>query len=242
MLILYEKYDEVFKYITHPRIKLNRYKISNYGNVFSVKHNKIMKPRIDKNGYYRIGLRCSDGSKYLIGVHRLVAWEFCDGYDESKGRTIPNHKDSDPSNNYFLNLEWVTSSENSLYGFTYGNRKARKGELSNLCKYTDKEIHKVCKLLQDGYSRKYVSRITGINLNYLTDIISGKKRKNISSKYNLPKQRVVLFKGFDDDTKNKILKYINSGYKPKEICKKLNIEYNKQHKTAITNLRKKINK
>ena len=242
MLILYDKYDEEFKTVTCPGIKKNMYKISNYGRVISIRHNKIMRYRIDKNGYHRISLMRDDGTKYRIGIHRLVAWEFCDGYDEKSEKTIPNHKDSDPSNNYFLNLEWVDSSYNSKYAYIYGNRKARKGEESNFSKYKECQIEKVCELLENGYSRKYASKITGVSKSYITDIVSGKKWYHVRKKYNLPKQREIKFKGFDSKTKQKILNYIKDGYKPKEICMIMNIQYTKTHKIAITNLRKKINK
>jgi hypothetical protein len=245
MLFIFTPIDkEVFKVITHPRIQQDMYLISNFGRVYSMHRRKFLKPRIDKDGYYRIGLRANSEKykKTIIGIHRLVAWEFCDGYDEEIGKIIPNHLNSDPSDNHFNNLEWCTKSENAAYSYSnYGYHKVRCGEKSNFSIYTEYDIRKVCELAEKGFSRKDISKITGVNKHYIGDIFRGKKWKHITKDYNLPKsKRIISFKGFSDSDKKKILKLLKKGYKPKEICNKLNIEYNKTHKIAITNLRKKL--
>ena len=240
MSYLSSKPFEHFIYVSYPGIKERRYMIGDHGSVYSPKYDKFIKPRIDKDGYYRVKLRCSNGKSILIGVHRLVAWEFCDGYDEKSGKTIPNHLDSCPSNNYYKNLEWVTGSENCLYAYRMGRRHPRIGEDSNWAKYTEKQIHEACYLKSTGISNKVISERLGINRNYLSDIFCGKKWLHVSRKYKLPKPRAVNFKGFDVSTTEKVLKFLRIGLKPKEICKKLNIPYNNEHKNAITNLRKKL--
>ena len=85
------------------------YFISNFGRVFSKKSNKVMKNRVvSKNGYQQITL---DNSQLL--VHRLVAQAFIPNPDN-----LPcvNHKDENPGNNDFRNLEWCTYKYNSNYG------------------------------------------------------------------------------------------------------------------------------
>ena len=44
-------------------IKNGYYKIDEKGNIFSNQINKIMKPKISKDGYYTIGLRTNDNVK-----------------------------------------------------------------------------------------------------------------------------------------------------------------------------------
>ena len=59
------------------------YQVSNLGRVKSLHHNKekILKNRLGANGYYSVALNKNGKIKYL-GVHRLVAIAFVDGYKE----------------------------------------------------------------------------------------------------------------------------------------------------------------
>ena len=94
------------------------YFISNFGRVFSKKSNKVMKNRVvSKNGYQQITL---DNSQLL--VHRLVAQAFI---PNPNNLPCVNHKDENPGNNDFRNLEWCTYKYNSNYG-TNPSRRSKK--------------------------------------------------------------------------------------------------------------------
>ena len=94
------------------------YFISNFGRVFSKKSNKVMKNRVvSKNGYQQITL---DNSQLL--VHRLVAQAFI---PNPNNLPCVNHKDENPGNNDFRNLEWCTYKYNSNYG-TNPSRHSKK--------------------------------------------------------------------------------------------------------------------
>ena len=94
------------------------YFISNFGRVFSKKSNKIMKNRVvSKNGYQQITL---DNSQLL--VHRLVAQAFIPNPDNL---SCVNHKDENPGNNDFRNLEWCTYKYNSNYGTNPGRHSKK---------------------------------------------------------------------------------------------------------------------
>ena len=94
------------------------YFISNFGRVFSKKSNKVMKNRVvSKNGYQQITL---DNSQLL--VHRLVAQAFI---HNPNNLPCVNHKDENPGNNDFRNLEWCTYKYNSNYG-TNPSRHSKK--------------------------------------------------------------------------------------------------------------------
>jgi len=71
----------------------------------------ILKPHLC-NGYYCVPLYDGVQNK-TIGIHRLVAKYFCDGY--KKGLVV-NHKDENRLNNRSDNLEWCTIRYNSTYG------------------------------------------------------------------------------------------------------------------------------
>ena len=93
-------------------IKNGYYKIDEEGNIFSNQTNKIMKPKVSKDGYYTIGLRTNDGTKKFFRIHRLVAKIFI---DNPLNKDIVNHIDGNKLNNHVSNLEWCTLSENQLH-------------------------------------------------------------------------------------------------------------------------------
>lgn len=97
------------------------YEVSSLGNVRSIErinannqktYSKIKNIRKDRYGRLRTMLS-KDGVKKTIPIHRLVAMAFVDGYFE--GATV-NHKDENPCNNYYKNLEWMTKGDNNRYG------------------------------------------------------------------------------------------------------------------------------
>ena len=57
-----------------------------------------------------------------ISIHRLVANAFVSNPDPIS-KTDINHKDGNKLNNNFLNLEWVTKSENMIHAFSTGLNK-----------------------------------------------------------------------------------------------------------------------
>ena len=97
------------------------YQVSNYGRIKSLErittnnhkvYEKILKTRIDKDGYKIISLRINNKLKDFK-VHRLVAFMFL---DNPKKYTQVNHKDENKQNNYYKNLNWCSPKENANYG------------------------------------------------------------------------------------------------------------------------------
>lgn len=86
------------------------YKVSNFGNVYSIKNKKILKAELN-NGYVNIILTKNKKQK-MFKVHRLVAITFI---PNKENKPCVNHKDYNRANNYVDNLEWVTHSENNKY-------------------------------------------------------------------------------------------------------------------------------
>ena len=117
---------EVWKKITELN---NRYEVSNLGNVRSLKdgkgNNRILNMKLNTrpSKYQTVELA---GTQFY--VHRLVAIAFIPN-PEYKPQV--NHLDSDPSNNQLNNLEWVTSSENIIYGYKHGRIKPTRHRLGS---------------------------------------------------------------------------------------------------------------
>ena len=96
------------------------YQVSNLGRIKSIYRNHIMKARLDKYGYYQIGLTKNKKQRFFK-VHRLVAQAFI---DNPQNYPQINHKDEVKTNNNVNNLEWCTN----LYNMNYGTRRERASE------------------------------------------------------------------------------------------------------------------
>ena len=96
----------------------DRFLISNTGELYSLKSKKILKTRINKNGYEVVCVSLgSRKDKKIIKIHEAVAYNYVAGYSPD---LIVNHKDGNKSNNIYTNLEWVTYSENSQHAVLLG--------------------------------------------------------------------------------------------------------------------------
>ena len=84
------------------------YMVSNMGNVYSIKHKKVMSPRDNSCGYLTLSL-CKDSKKHTKYVHRLVAETFLPNPENKK--TI-DHINCERHDNRLENLRWATQEEN----------------------------------------------------------------------------------------------------------------------------------
>lgn len=93
-----------------------KYKISNYGNILSLKYKnpKLRKLQINKYGYNYITIWKNGKQKNFL-IHRLVAIYFV---SNSENKEQVNHLDGNKLNNYVGNLEWCTASENIQHAYT----------------------------------------------------------------------------------------------------------------------------
>ena len=91
------------------------YEVSNYGNVKSLKDNKLLRKQYHSSGYIQFSF---GGKKHY--AHRLVAMAFLPNPNKLP---VINHKDEDKTNNFVENLEWCTIK----YNCNYGNRNKLMG-------------------------------------------------------------------------------------------------------------------
>lgn len=89
-----------------------QYQVSNKGNIKSLKQNKetILKPSIDKKGYYKISLY-KDGKGRKFYIHRLVIQTFNGQIPEGKNLVV-DHINNDKTNNESDNLQVISNREN----------------------------------------------------------------------------------------------------------------------------------
>lgn len=115
------------------------YLISNKGNIYSRKTEKVMKPKITKDGYQFTGLRVN-GRAVWVRYHRLVAEAFIPNPDNLE--TV-NHKDGNKQNNNVSNLEWMDRNEQMRHAYSHGLKKPARGDLNGNAKITNEQAEAI---------------------------------------------------------------------------------------------------
>ncbi len=109
MLVLFIMDSLINKFFTIAEYP--NYIIYPNGDIFSIKNEKFLKPRYDKDGYKRVSLRNVLTHKLdTVKIHQLVAMCFL-GYKRNTNVVI-DHIDNDRQNNYLHNLQVITPMQN----------------------------------------------------------------------------------------------------------------------------------
>lgn len=90
------------------------YKVSDEGNVMSIRSGKNKTIYADIRGYKRVTLYKNSVGKKLR-VHRLVCFSFLPNENNDP---YVNHKDGNPSNNNLENLEWISHGDNIKHAYS----------------------------------------------------------------------------------------------------------------------------
>lgn len=154
------------------------YEISSFGRIKSLQkewHNKGNKKTTimcldnnDPKGYLKIKLR-NDGIRKGYCVHRLVASHFI---PNPENFPEVNHKDFDPSNNMFLNLEWGTRLYNIQYSAKAGRITGWTGEKSPRAKHTNESILKIRELYASGkHTQDEIAAMFGVKRHNISKIV-----------------------------------------------------------------------
>jgi hypothetical protein len=161
--------SEVWKDIDY----LPRHQVSNLGRIRHKKKLNILKGSISNHGYVRVNIQVNNKQK-SYRVHRIVADHFV---SNEEGKPFVNHMDCDKKNNVSTNLEWVTNKENIIHARDNGKLKHVRGEVSNLCKFTDETVNNIRSLKDSGKTMTEVSRIFNCSRTYVSCLWSNKVRK-----------------------------------------------------------------
>lgn len=104
LMFKFEKIMEIWKDIKG----FEDYQISDKGRVWSKLSNKILKLKMDKNGYCKVNLY-KNGEQKTKNIHNLVAEVFI---DNPENKPFIDHINTIRTDNRVCNLRWVTHKEN----------------------------------------------------------------------------------------------------------------------------------
>ena len=100
MLVEQEIINECWRSVS----EYENYQVSNIGRVRNVSTSKILKPRLNRQGYYQVKLYQNKIVK-TYRVHKLVANEFLIKPDD---KLIIDHINRNKTDNQITNLRWVS--------------------------------------------------------------------------------------------------------------------------------------
>ena len=232
--------EEKWTFIDYKNIKPKMYAVSNFGNIKNVKSDNKLTPWKGKNGYLYVSLMCTDNSVLKIAIHVLVATYFCKIPKKLLNKNeplVPNHDDFDRTNNYYKNLTWMTYAMNNEWNRIHDHWKI--AEDAPNAKVSNDTVHKICKLMEDGWLNKDIIKVLGFTNNVyykslLTRIRNGSEWKSISSQYNIINKN-TLRKNNDEFVDN-ICKLIDKGVSIKEMRKLLDIPDDTKSKSRFKKL------
>ena len=210
--------------------KETNYEVSNIGFVRNITYNRLLEGSHDSRGYKIVSIYI--GKKlHSKKVHRLVAQAFI---PNPENKPTVNHKDGNKNNNAVSNLEWATHQENIDHAIATGLRDISGMKASSNI-YTDEQVHKVCKMLEDGKSARYIAESLGININLPRRILYLGKWKHISSQYKLP-----TVKKLDENMKNEVKILIKKNMNDDAILNKLKLVDNNFSRHFISTIRSEV--
>lgn len=193
------------------------YLISNYGRVLSLRRfrengnggyyqdTKLLTQTYASTGYKKVEL-VKNKKKQSIKIHRLVAKHFvANPYNYN----VVNHKDGNPENNYFENLEWCRQIDNVNHAIEIGlknsfNIDKKSLEYLYLVKNkTPKDIGNIFGISRDPVDRKIEEY--GIKKDFVTtyqieekwlknEILKGTKNVDIAKQIGCDKSLISKYK------------------------------------------------
>lgn len=210
------------------------YLVSDEGQIFSVRSNRVLKTQRQENGYYRIELNI-DGNHKKVYIHRLVAEAFI---PNPNNYPIINHKDENPANNRADNLEWCTYEYNSNYGTCQERKVLHRPEIVGYDHAQSKTVKQFD--LDGNFIKEYGScgmaaRETGLSEKSISKCAKGDLKQyagygwSYTDTYSYdPHPKMKIRKGDIDcfDLQGKLVKTYHTqdelradGFEPQNVCR-----------------------
>ena len=145
------------------------------------KQDYVLSQRLNKYGYYDVGLRFIDEfgnrKKRPMEVHRLMAIAFI---PNPENLPMVNHKNCIKTDNRVDNLEWCTVRYNVKHAIDNGISYAQKGENNVTAKLKDSDIPMIMELRASGMMVKDIAKRFNVARPTIQNVISGYQWNHIS--------------------------------------------------------------
>ena len=207
-------------------------------DIYNIKTEYLLKPFINKDGYYSINIQLGNRGNYKTRrLHRLFALAYI---PNPENKPVINHIDGNKINLDPSNLEWTTYSENNLHAFATGLKLPTKQdpETCNLTTHTVDEVRFVCDLLQRGVSPKRISKDYKFGYDFVQKIRRGITWTNISKDYDFPDIKRYS-EVFTPDEMKKMNHYFSLGYSVREVIEAMNFEFNEHIRGNVKHQKKR---
>ena len=153
------------------RVKsLKRFRKGKNGSLASIKE-KILKPKISHNGYYRVALFKNSKVRFYF-VHRLV-WLVFNGPIPENMQI--NHINEVKTDNKLENLNLMTAKENANWGSR--NERSAKKRINGKCSKAVLQYDLQDNLIKEYASTKQVYRELGFNQSSICGCCNGKYKQ-----------------------------------------------------------------
>jgi len=205
------------------------YIISEKGDVYNKLTKNLLTQFTDNSGRYTVCLSIN-GRTIVKRVHYLVYIAFYGSLE--KNMTI-NHIDENFQNNYYLNLEPLSRRDNCLL-YRKHNGIPKK-------QYSDQLIEEICIKLKDGIYYKDIAALYNMPIQFLYNIVKGKRRKFIVDRYLPFPETAYKKKIFRKIPHEMIDSLICQGYSNEEIYDILQLEINSANRNVLVRSRTKLN-
>lgn len=152
------------------------YKISNLGNVYSLKRNKLLLPKMDRYGYVSVKLY-KNGNHQKYNIHRLVAISFI---PNPFNKETVNHINGIKNDNRMDNLEWATYKENTQHAIRTGlflkekTNSKRQSHPVKLTKENVKEIRDLYNKGKHGFGYVSLAKKYNVSRSLIREIVKNK--------------------------------------------------------------------
>lgn len=159
------------------------YEISKCGKVKSLRGKTpiIMKTHVINSGYESVTLKIKGVSHNRL-VHRLVAQEFCEGYEP---HLDVSHIDANRTNNVYTNLEWVTRKENIQDAIRRGtfDIKSAHAVAHEKRKRPVRQYTKDGEFVAEYESAREAGDVVGIHENCISRVCRGERKYTANHKF-----------------------------------------------------------
>lgn len=139
-------YEGLYQVSNLGRIKSLERKITREKNGFWIQPERILKNTVEVNGYEAVSLY-KNGKVKRLKVHRIVSQSFLENFNN---KPCVNHKNGIKTDNRVQNLEWVTSSENTIHAFKNGLLKPLRGSFNGSSKLTLDQVNQIREMINEN--------------------------------------------------------------------------------------------